>query len=66
MKEEILSGALRIRAEELEKQLLSPYATLSVNTRGRQYPMEKCPIKNGVCARQGQDNTLQIIPQAEA
>ena len=45
MKEEILSGALRIRAEELEKQLLSPYATLSVNTRGRQYPMEKCPIR---------------------
>lgn len=45
MKEEILSGALRIRAEELEKQLLSQYATLSVNTRGRQYPMEKCPIR---------------------
>lgn len=45
MKDEILSGALRIRAEELEKQLLSPYATLSVNTRGRQYPMEKCHIR---------------------
>ena len=41
MKEEILSGALRIRAEELEKQMLSRYATLSVNTRGRQKPMEK-------------------------
>ena len=41
MKEEVLSGALRIRTEELEKQLLSPYATLAVNTRGRQYPMEK-------------------------
>ena len=50
MKEEILSGALRIRAEELEKQLLSPYATLSVNTRGRQYPMEKCPIRTELCA----------------
>lgn len=45
MKEEIMSGALRIRAEELEKQLLSPYATFSVNTRGREYPMEPCPIR---------------------
>ena len=39
MKEEILSGALRIRAEELEKQLLSPYATLSLNTPGSKYTM---------------------------
>ena len=45
MKENISSGALRIRAEELEKQLLSPYAALSSQTKGREYPMEKCPIR---------------------
>lgn len=45
MDESIMSGMLKIRAEELEKQLLSPFATLSVNTRGREIPMEKCPLR---------------------
>ena len=35
MKEEILSGALRIRAEELEKQLLSPYEIGRASCRER-------------------------------
>lgn len=41
----IQSGSLREHAEELETQTLSPYAMLSRNTRGREYPMEKCPIR---------------------
>lgn len=36
----IQSGSLREHAEELETQTLSPYAMLSRNTRGREYPME--------------------------
>lgn len=39
---------------------LSPYTLEEVVAHG------KMPYKNGVCARQGQDNTLQIISQAEA
>ena len=39
----IQSGSLREHAEELETQTLSPYAMLSRDTRGREYPMEKCP-----------------------
>lgn len=34
----------RIR-EEQEKALLSPYATLVINTRGRLTPIEPCPIR---------------------
>ena len=41
----IQSGSLREHAEELETQTLSPYAMLSRNTRGREYAMEKCPIR---------------------
>ena len=41
----IQSGSLREHAEELETQTLSPYAMLSRDTRGREYPMEKCPIR---------------------
>ena len=37
--------SLREHAEKLEAQTLSPYAMLSKNTRGREYPMEKCPIR---------------------
>ncbi len=38
-------GSLRIQREEWEKQMLSPYATLVVNTRGREVPMEKCVLR---------------------
>lgn len=36
---------IRQRQEELEKQVLSPYATLAVNSRGREKPMEPCPMR---------------------
>ncbi len=45
MKESIENGFLRRQAEELEKATLSPYAALSINTRGRQRPIEPCPIR---------------------
>lgn len=38
-------GNLRCIAEAWEAEFLSPYATLSKNTRGREYPMEPCPIR---------------------
>ena len=38
-------GTLRHIAEEWEERSLSPYATLSKNTKGREYPMEPCPIR---------------------
>lgn len=45
MEDRIQSGSLRAYAEELEAQNLSPYAMHSKDTRGREYPMEKCPIR---------------------
>ena len=38
-------GSLRVQREEWEKQMLSPYAMLVVNTRGREVPMEKCVLR---------------------
>lgn len=38
-------GSLRKQREEWERQMLSPYAMLVVNTRGREEPLEKCPIR---------------------
>ena len=36
---------IREETEELEKQILSPYATLSVNSRGRDREEEKCDLR---------------------
>ncbi|MGI6189316.1 MAG: deoxyguanosinetriphosphate triphosphohydrolase [Clostridiales bacterium] len=36
---------IRELIEENEKRLLSPYACLSSQTKGRQYPLEKCRIR---------------------
>ncbi|MFU0799690.1 MAG: deoxyguanosinetriphosphate triphosphohydrolase [Xylanivirga thermophila] len=36
---------IRQHTELLEKQILSPYAALSSNSKGRQYPQEKCIIR---------------------
>lgn len=38
-------GHIRILQEEREKQMLSPKATLAVNTLGRKEPLELCPIR---------------------
>lgn len=37
--------SIRQRQEELEKRVLSPYATLAANSRGREKPMEPCPMR---------------------
>ena len=36
---------IRERTEYFEKQILSPYAALSENTKGRRHPEEKCGIR---------------------
>ena len=36
---------IRIITEDFEKQTLSPYATLSVNTKGREQPEDKCELR---------------------
>jgi len=38
-------GSMRRMREEWEKQMLSPYAMLVVNTRGREEPLEPCPLR---------------------
>lgn len=38
-------GRLRKLREEWEQQMLSPYAMRVVNTRGREVPMEPCPLR---------------------
>lgn len=37
--------SIRELTEDLERRTLSPYATLSAHSRGRQVPEEKCPIR---------------------
>lgn len=36
---------IRKRQEETERKILSPFATLSAETKGRQYPLEPCAIR---------------------
>ena len=36
---------VRERREALEQQILSPYACRSVDSRGRQRPVEPCPVR---------------------
>ncbi len=36
---------IRLRIEENERKLLSPYATLSQNSKGRMVPEEKCSVR---------------------
>ena len=38
-------GSVRKMREEWEREMLSPYATLAVNTRGREVPMPLCPVR---------------------
>ena len=46
-----------------ETQILSPYAMLSIHSRGREEPEEECDIPAGISKRQGPDPSLQGIPQ---
>ncbi|NLY86416.1 MAG: deoxyguanosinetriphosphate triphosphohydrolase [Tissierellia bacterium] len=36
---------MRLRIEEIEKKLLSPFAALSQNSKGRRFPEEKCSVR---------------------
>ena len=46
--------SIREEMERMERETLSPYATLSENSRGRDIPEEPA----GIPERQGQDFTL--------
>lgn len=45
MEEDIMRGFMREHVEQLEADTLSPYATLSKNTLGRERPIEPCPLR---------------------
>ena len=53
---------IREQMEERELEYLSPYATLSKNSKGRKIKEEECDIRP-VFQR---DRTLQGVPQTEA
>jgi dGTPase len=40
-----MEKSIREELEEREKLFLSPFAALSANTRGRQFPEEECPLR---------------------
>ena len=40
-----MDSSFRQMIEQRERETLSPFAALSVNTRGREYPIEPCPIR---------------------
>ncbi len=40
-----MDDTFRLEIERREAETLSPYAMLSVNTRGREIPLEPCPIR---------------------
>lgn len=48
-----ISAEIRHRVEELEKRLLSPYASLSCETKGPGTADGAVSGKNRFCARQG-------------
>lgn len=41
----IQSKDFRLHLEELEERLLSPYAARAARSRGREYPLEPCPVR---------------------
>ena len=57
---------IRETAELLEEQVLSPYASLSRNSRGRDREEEPCDIRAGLPERSGSDSPQQVVPQTEA
>ena len=49
--------------EEKEKEYLSPYAALSVNTKGRERPMKPCPIRTDyIQAKRGSNRSHSAGP----
>lgn len=50
---------IRENMEQRERELLSPYASHSADTRGRDRPEEECDVQYRISAGQGQDPSLQ-------
>ena len=51
---------IREKLEERERQTLSPMASLSAESRGRQFPAEPCPIRTEY--QRDRDRILHCIP----
>ena len=47
---------VRERTEEIERMTLSPYASLSENSRGREKPEEECPVRT--CYQRDRDRVI--------
>ena len=47
---------IREKQEQSEKELLSPYAALSINTKGRERPEVECEIRT--CFQRDRDRIL--------
>ena len=62
---EVIHMTIREELEKMERETLSPYATLSVNTKGREREEEQCRCPACFSARQGQNPALQGIPAVE-
>ena len=56
MKGQASKMTIREQTEALERQTLSPYASLSVNSQGRDHPDELCSIRT--CYQQDRDRVL--------
>ena len=42
---EVIHMTIREELEKMERETLSPYATLSVNTKGREREEEQCDVR---------------------
>lgn len=51
-----MADELRLHWEETEKSFLSPFASLSCNTRGREHPLPDCPFRT--CYMRDRDRIL--------
>ena len=49
---------IRESMEQRERELLSPYASHSADTRGREHPEEECDVRTTYQERQRQDPSL--------
>lgn len=56
---------IRETIEDMERETLSPYATLSENSRGRDREEPQCDIQSGLSKRPRPYLTLQVFPSFE-
>ena len=57
---------IREKLEERERQTLSPMASLSAESRGRQFPAEPCPIRTEYQRDRDRIIHSNVLPTAQA